>query len=158
MRRTKIVATLGPATDNPETIDELVAAGIDVVRLNFSHGSFEEQKKRADMVRASGEKQGRVVGVLVDLQGPKIRTQRFKEGKVLLTRGDKFVLDADMDPKAGTREAVGITYKSLPRDVKPGNTLLLDDGRMILDVEKVEGVKNSLYCRPDRLSVGQKGY
>lgn len=144
MRRTKIVATLGPATDSPEIIDELVAAGIDVVRLNFSHGSFEEQKKRADMVRASGEKQGRVVGVLVDLQGPKIRTQRFREGKVLLTRGDKFILDADMDPKAGTREAVGITYKSLPNDVKPGNTLLLDDGRMILDVEKVEGAK--IHC------------
>ena len=139
MRRTKIVATLGPATDSPEIIDELVSAGVDVVRLNFSHGSHEEQAKRAEQVRASGEKLGRVVGVLVDLQGPKIRTERFVDGKVYLKKGDKFILDADMDPEAGNEERVGITYKTLPDDVKPGNTLLLDDGRMILQVERVEG-------------------
>lgn len=144
MRRTKIVATLGPASDDPEIIDELVRAGVDVVRLNFSHGSHEEQKRRAQIVRECAERQGRVVGVLADMQGPKIRTERFKDKKVNLVKGDKFILDADMDPTAGTKDAVGITYKSLVDDVKPGNTLLLDDGRMTLDVERVEGSK--IHC------------
>ena len=144
MRRTKIVATLGPATDDPAVIDELIQAGVDVVRLNYSHGSHEEQANRAEMVRVAAEKHGRVVGVLADMQGPKIRTERFKDKKVELTKGDTFILDAEMDPDAGTREAVGITYKSLVTDVKPGNTLLLDDGRMVLDVVKVEGSK--IYC------------
>ena len=144
MRRTKIVATLGPATDDPQVLEGLIKAGVDVVRLNYSHGTHEEQAKRAEMVRAAGEKYGRVVGVLADMQGPKIRTERFKNKKVKLTKGDKFILDADMDPKAGTQEAVGITYKGLVTDVKPGNTLLLDDGRMILDVDRVEG--NKIHC------------
>lgn len=141
MRRTKIVATLGPATDDPQVIEGLIEAGVDVVRLNYSHGSHEEQAKRAEMVREIAEKQGRVVGVLADMQGPKIRTERFKDGKVELNRGDTFILDAEMDPAAGTEDAVGITYKSLVTDVKPGNTLLLDDGRMVLDVDRVEGSK-----------------
>ena len=144
MRRTKIVATLGPATDSPQIVDELVAAGVDVVRLNYSHGSHEEQAARADMVRASGEKKGRVVGVLADLQGPKIRTERFTDGKISLTTGDKFVLDAEMDGDSGNQQGVGITYKKLPQDVKPGNVLLLDDGRMTLEVEKVDGAK--IHC------------
>ncbi|MDT8451467.1 MAG: pyruvate kinase [Gammaproteobacteria bacterium] len=144
MRRTKIVATLGPASDDYEVIDELVRAGVDVVRLNFSHGSHEEQKRRAEIVRECAEKQGRVVGVLADMQGPKIRTERFVDKKVTLIKGDRFTLDADMDPAAGTNEAVGITYKSLVDDVKPGDTLLLDDGRMTLDVESVEGSK--IHC------------
>ena len=137
MRRTKIVATLGPATDDPQVLEGLIQAGVDVVRLNYSHGSHEEQAKRVEMVRSVADKLGRVVGVLADMQGPKIRTERFKNKKVELTRGDAFILDADMDPSAGTKEAVGITYKSLVGDVKPGNTLLLDDGRMVLDVVKV---------------------
>ena len=141
MRRTKIVATLGPATDDQRVIDKLVRAGVDVVRLNYSHGTHEEQARRVEMIRESGERQGRVIGVLADLQGPKIRTERFAEGKVKLKRGDKFFLDSELDPKAGTKEGVGITYKSLATDVKPGNTLLLDDGRMILDVESVEGTR-----------------
>ncbi|MCK5263836.1 MAG: pyruvate kinase, partial [Gammaproteobacteria bacterium] len=141
MRRTKIVATLGPATDDRDIIEDLVRAGVDVVRLNFSHGSHEEQKKRAEMVREVAAEQDRVVGVLADLQGPKIRTERFLDKKVNLVKGDKFILDADMDPLAGTKHAVGITYKSLVDDVKPGNTLLLDDGRMTLDVESIEGLK-----------------
>ncbi|MCW8924406.1 MAG: pyruvate kinase [Gammaproteobacteria bacterium] len=144
MRRTKIVATLGPATDDREVIEDLVRAGVDVVRLNFSHGSHEEQKQRAEMVREVAAEQDRVVGVLADLQGPKIRTERFEKKKVNLVKGDKFVLDADMDPLAGTKDAVGITYKSLVDDVKPGNTLLLDDGRMTMDVEQVEGAK--IHC------------
>ena len=144
MRRTKIVATLGPATDDIEVIDELIRTGVDVVRLNYSHGSHEEQAKRAEMVRESAERQGRVVGVLADLQGPKIRTERFVDKKVTLVKGDKFILDAAMDPLAGTKAAVGITYKSLVDDVKPGNTLLLDDGRMTLEVASVEGPK--IHC------------
>ncbi|MES0327177.1 MAG: pyruvate kinase, partial [Gammaproteobacteria bacterium] len=144
MRRTKIVATLGPATDDIEVIDELIRAGVDVVRLNYSHGSHEEQARRAEMVRESAERQGRVIGVLADLQGPKIRTERFIDKKVTLIKGDKFILDAAMDPLAGTKDAVGITYKSLVDDVKPGNTLLLDDGRMTLEVESVEGSK--IHC------------
>ncbi|MDH5387216.1 MAG: pyruvate kinase [Gammaproteobacteria bacterium] len=144
MRRTKIVATLGPATDDIEVVDELIRAGVDVVRLNYSHGSHEEQAKRAEMVRESAERQGRVVGVLADLQGPKIRTERFIDKKITLIKGDKFILDAAMDSLAGTKDAVGITYKSLVDDVKPGNTLLLDDGRMTLEVESVEGSK--IHC------------
>ena len=144
MRRTKIVATLGPATDTPEIIERLVKAGVDVVRLNYSHGTHEEQERRAEMVRAAAEKCGRVVGVLADMQGPKIRTERFIDGKIFLKEGDKFCLDADMDPTAGTIEAVGITYKTLPKDVKPGNRLLLDDGRLLLDVVSVDGMK--IHC------------
>lgn len=144
MRRTKIVATLGPATDSPEVIDDLIRAGVDVVRLNFSHGSHEEQARRAKLVRESAERQGRVVGVLADMQGPKIRTERFKDKKVTLIKGDMFTLDANMDPLAGTKDAVGITYKSLCDDVKPGNTLLLDDGRITLDVVSIEGSK--IHC------------
>lgn len=144
LRRTKIVATLGPATNTPEIIEKMVRAGVDVVRLNYSHGTHEEQEGRAAMVRAAADKCGRVVGVLADMQGPKIRTERFKEGKVFLNEGDKFCLDADMDPAAGTTEAVGITYKTLPADVKPGNRLLLDDGRMLLDVVSVDGMK--IHC------------
>jgi pyruvate kinase len=144
LRRTKIVTTLGPATDNPEIIEELIRAGADVVRLNFSHGTHEEQKRRAQWVREISEKVGRVVGVLVDLQGPKIRIDCFKDKKVMLTKGDKFILDAKLDKMAGTRERVGITYKNLVNDVKPGNTLMLDDGRMVLDVEKVVG--DEIHC------------
>lgn len=141
MRRTKIVATLGPSTDTPELIERLIRAGVDVVRLNYSHGSHEEHERRAEMVRTAADKCGRVVGVLADMQGPKIRTERFIDGKVYLNAGDTFCLDADMDPTAGTTAAVGLAYKTLPQDVKPGNRLLLDDGRMLLDVVSVEGAK-----------------
>ncbi|MDH5424526.1 MAG: pyruvate kinase [Gammaproteobacteria bacterium] len=139
MRRTKIVATLGPATDDLKVLESLVVAGVDVVRLNFSHGSFEEQKWRADNIRAFAEKHDRAIGVLVDLQGPKIRTCKFKEGKVNLVEGDAFILDAALGDNEGTNDRVGITYKRLPDDVHAGNTLLLDDGRMILEVTAVVG-------------------
>ena len=139
MRRTKIVATLGPATDNQDIIDELVKSGVDVVRLNYSHGTHEEQAGRVEMVRKAADKFGRVVGVLADLQGPKIRTERFVDKKVYLNQGDSFFLDAELDSNAGTVEGVGIAYKTLPNDVKPGNRLVLDDGRMLLDVVNVEG-------------------
>ncbi len=139
LRRTKIVATLGPATESVAVIDKLIAAGVDVVRLNFSHGKAEDHIGRAAMVRERARLAGRDVGVLVDLQGPKIRTERFREGAVELIDGEIFVLDADLATDAGDVTSVGITYKSLPEDVSPGQTLLLDDGRIVLDVEAVEG-------------------
>jgi pyruvate kinase len=117
---------------------------VDVVRLNYSHGSHEEQARRVDMVRKAGKKYGRIIGVLADMQGPKIRTERFLDGKVKLTRGDKFILDAALDKNSGTQQRVGITYKTLVDDVQPGNVLLLDDGRMVFKVEKIDG--QEIHC------------
>jgi pyruvate kinase len=139
MRRTKIVATMGPATDTPEAVEALVAAGVNVVRMNFSHGSPEEHMKRAEMVRAAAKKLDTVVGILGDLQGPKIRIDRFADGKISLARGDAFILDAALDRDAGNQERVGIAYKTLPNEVSPGDELWLDDGRIVLTVEKIEG-------------------
>jgi pyruvate kinase len=139
MRRTKIVATLGPGSSSPEIILEMIQAGVDVFRLNFSHGSHEEQKHRVDLIRECSEKTGRIVGILADLQGPKIRTHKFKDGQVQLIRGETFILDANLDKNEGTQERVGITYKDLPKDVKKGDTLLLDDGRVELEVNEVAG-------------------
>ena len=139
MRRTKIVATLGPGSSSSEVILAMIKAGVDVFRLNFSHGSHEEQKHRADLVRECSEKTGRIVGILADLQGPKIRTHKFKDAQVQLIRGETFILDAALDKNEGTQERVGITYKDLPKDVKAGDVLLLDDGRVELDVGEVIG-------------------
>ncbi len=144
MRRTKIVATLGPGSSSSEVIMELIRSGVDVFRLNFSHGTHEEQKHRVEIIRQCSEKIGRIVGILADLQGPKIRTHRFKDGAVQLIRGETFILDASMEVGAGTQERVGITYKDLPHDVKSGNVLLLDDGRVELVVEKIEGTE--IHC------------
>ncbi len=138
-RRTKIVATLGPATNDKETLLGVISAGVDIVRLNFSHGVAEDHINRAKLVRECSAEVGRPVGILVDLQGPKIRIDKFADGPITLNEGDKFILDAGMDPNAGTQERVGVTYKVLPKDVKPGDDLLLDDGRLELQVEKVEG-------------------
>lgn len=139
LRRTKIVATLGPATDDPKVLDRMIEAGLDVVRINFSHGAPEEHLRRAEVVRNRARAYGREVGVLVDLQGPKIRIERFREGPVTLEEGARFVLDAELPVNDGTAETVGITYKDLPGDVKRGDTLVLDDGRVLLWVEEVEG-------------------
>jgi pyruvate kinase len=144
MRRTKIVATLGPGSSTPEVIEAMIQAGVDVFRLNFSHGTHEEQRHRNALIRACSEKVGRIVGVLADLQGPKIRTGRFVEHRVQLIRGEHFILDADLGEDEGTSERVGITYKDLPKDVKPGNQLLLDDGRVELEVVEVKG--NKIHC------------
>lgn len=138
LRRTKIVVTLGPATDDPKIMQEIIAAGADVARVNFSHGTPEDHKRRVALVRECADKLGRHVAILADLQGPKIRTQRFKNGKVVLIEGKSFILDAKMDAAAGDEQHVGIAYKELPNDVKQGDTLLLDDGRIVLLVEKVE--------------------
>lgn len=139
LRRTKIVATLGPATDREGELEKIINAGVDVVRINMSHGNPEEHIGRAQMVRDMAEKCGRQVGVLVDLQGPKIRIARFAENKIFLEEGDKFAFDNNVGTNDGNQHEVGLTYKSLPYDVKPGDKLLLDDGRLVFEVDNVDG-------------------
>jgi len=139
LRRTKIVATLGPATDRDGELERMIKEGVDVVRINMSHGDPSEHIERAQNVREIAARLDREVGVLVDLQGPKIRIARFSEGSIFLEQGDKFSLDNNVDPLAGNQKEVGLTYKSLPYDVKAGDRLLLDDGRVVLDVDDVEG-------------------
>jgi len=136
-RRTKIVATLGPASSDPKTLARMIEAGLDVVRMNFSHGSAAEHRRHVGLVRSLARKAGRAVGVLVDLQGPKIRIGRFREGKITLAAGAKFVLDAECE--LGDQHRVGLDYENLPNDVRPGDTLLLDDGRIVLGVSSVKG-------------------
>lgn len=145
LRRTKIVATLGPATDDPKVLDKLIEAGADVVRLNLSHGTHDEHRERTERVRNRARAHGRQVGVLADLQGPKIRIERFKDGPIDLAEGDTFILDASLDSDAGNKERVGVAYKNLPNDVDRGNTLLLDDGRIELWVEESNGTE--VTCR-----------
>ncbi|MDN3518541.1 pyruvate kinase [Aquisalimonas lutea] len=146
-RRTKIVATLGPATEDPAVLEEIIRAGVSVVRLNFSHGEAQEHIDRAAAVRAAADRVGQDVAVLADLQGPKIRTDRFRDGAVHLEEGGAFCLDAELPADEGTREAVGLTYKSLPQDVAAGDTLLLDDGQIVLRVDSVDGPR--IHCRVD---------
>ncbi|MCY1327106.1 Pyruvate kinase II [compost metagenome] len=141
LRRTKIVATLGPATETAEAIEDLVIAGVDVVRLNFSHGKAEEHQARAALVREMAARHGRFVAILADLQGPKIRISRFAEGKVTLHKGQSFILDAALDKDAGDSQRVGIDYEALITDSQPGDILLLDDGRVELKTVKVEATQ-----------------
>ncbi|MDF2154230.1 pyruvate kinase [Vibrio sp. CAU 1672] len=141
LRRTKIVTTLGPATDQDNVLEEIINAGANVVRMNFSHGSSEDHKQRASKVRAIAAKLGRQIAILGDLQGPKIRVSTFKDGKVTLNVGDKFTLDSDLAKGEGNQEAVGLDYKELPKDVTPNDILLLDDGRVQLQVTSVSGNK-----------------
>ncbi len=138
-RRTKILATLGPATDRPEGLEAVLAAGVDVVRINLSHGEAHDHRQRVEAVRAWGEAHGRRIGVLVDLQGPKIRIERFRDGPIQLRRGDPFILDPAVDPDAGDQSRVGVAYQALPDDLHPGDELLLDDGRLVVRVERIEG-------------------
>jgi len=138
LRRTKIVATLGPATDDPKMLDKIIEAGVDVVRLNYSHGAKEEHRERAETVRNRARAHGRQVGVLVDLQGPKIRIDKFKDGPVVLEEGAIFTLDTRLGEEDGNQESVGIAYKNLPNDVQRGDTLLLDDGAIELWVDDVD--------------------
>lgn len=141
LRRTKILATLGPATDKPGVLEGMFAAGLDFVRMNFSHGSVQDHINRANAVRELSLKTGRLVGILADLQGPKIRIARFKDTKVFLNEGQDFALDINLDPMAGDNTQVGITYEPLALEVKPGSRLLLDDGRIVLDVVNVENMR-----------------
>ncbi|QCZ93339.1 pyruvate kinase [Salinimonas iocasae] len=140
-RRTKILATLGPATDSIEKIEAIIKAGANVVRMNFSHGQAEDHIERAKRVREAASNLKKYVAILGDLQGPKIRVARFKDGAVELTVGDAFTLDAELDRDSGDKQSVGIDYKALPDDVTDGDILLLDDGRIQLKVTKVEGRK-----------------
>ena len=141
LRRTKIVCTMGPATDRGNNLEKIIAAGANVVRMHFSHGTPEDHIGRAQKVREIAKKLGRHVAILGDLQGPKIRVSTFKEGKIFLDVGDKFVLDAELPKGEGDQHAVGLDYKTLPQDVVPGDILLLDDGRVQLKVLSTEGAK-----------------
>jgi pyruvate kinase len=145
LRRTKIVTTLGPATDNPVVLEQMLLAGMDVVRLNFSHGTPEQHYRRMEMVRKIAASHHKEIGVLADLQGPKIRIAKFKNGKIILKEGDKFVLDAELAVDAGDQEKVGIDYKELPNDVRAGDTLLLNDGSIVLTVLNVE--EHKIFCQ-----------
>lgn len=137
-RATKIVATLGPASSSPEVLERMIRAGVDVVRLNFSHGKAQDHIDRARMVREVAAAAGRSVAIMADLQGPKIRVGKFENGKIELIPGTPFILDADRT-ELGNEQIVGLDYKELPRDVKPGDTLLLNDGLLVLTVESVKG-------------------
>ncbi len=136
-RSTKIVATLGPASSERDVLKRMIAAGVDVVRMNFSHGQREDHIQRAELLREVSRELERTVGVMVDLQGPKIRIGQFESGRIRLEKGAPFVLDADSG--IGNQERVGLDYKELPRDVRTGDVLLLDDGRIVLDVREVQG-------------------
>jgi pyruvate kinase len=137
-RATKIVATLGPASSSPEILERMIAAGVDVVRLNFSHGKAQDHIDRATLVRDAAKKAGKEVGIMADLQGPKIRVGRLEGDRTTLVAGQKFVLDGAMT-ELGTNERVGLDYKELARDVRPGDTLLVNDGLLKLTVDSVRG-------------------
>ncbi|MDB5880272.1 MAG: pyk, partial [Ramlibacter sp.] len=137
-RATKIVATLGPASSEPALLEQMIRAGVNVVRLNFSHGTGEDHMARASLVREAATRAGREVAIMADLQGPKIRVGKFAEGKVALQPGMKFVLDASRS-EPGDIQGVGLDYKELPRDVKSGDLLLLNDGLIVLTVDSVRG-------------------
>jgi len=142
-RRTKIVCTIGPATASPDRIRELVQAGMDVARLNFSHGNRDDHKRVYDMVRAAADAEGRAVGILADLQGPKIRLGRFASGPVEWRTGEEVRIT--VDDVAGTHDRVSTTYSGLANDARPEDRLLVDDGKVALRVVKVEG--NDVVCR-----------
>jgi pyruvate kinase len=137
MRRAKIVCTLGPAVESPEKVRELIAAGMNMARLNLSHGGYEEHQNRLDQVRAAAAEAGVPIAILVDLQGPKIRLARFKDGPHDLARGDVFTITTD--EIEGTKERVGTTYKGLPGDCKAGDRILIDDGKVTVEVTAVKG-------------------
>ncbi len=139
MRRTKIVATLGPATTSYESLLALVEAGVDVVRLNFSHGEPEDHRQRIETIQKAAKDADQIVAIMADMQGPKIRTGKFIDGSIELENDDKFILDLNCPLDQGCKERVGVTYKNLAQDLEPADVLLLDDGRIVLGVEKIEG-------------------
>ncbi len=142
LRKTKIVATLGPASSNPEVLARMIDAGVNVVRLNFSHGTAEDHIKMANLVRELAQERRRPIGVLCDLQGPKIRIGKFEANKIQLAVGDKFILDASCE--LGNQQRVGLDYKTLPYEVDSGAVLLLDDGRIVMTVDRV--CDQEIYC------------
>lgn len=144
LRRTKIVVTLGPACDTPDMLERLISAGADVFRANFSHGEISSHQQRIELIRNLAAKQNKEVAILVDLQGPKIRIGRFKNKKVILQEGQSFVFDTELTAAEGTEEVVGLDYKNLPNDVHPRDMLLLDDGRIVMQVEKI--IDQKIHC------------
>ncbi|HZM32932.1 MAG TPA: pyruvate kinase [Burkholderiales bacterium] len=155
LRSTKIVATLGPASSDPAVLERMIRAGVDVVRLNFSHGTAADHEARANLVKEISAKIGRTVAIMCDLQGPKIRVGKFKDGKVALEKGQRFILDADC--ALGDGERVGLDYKELPRDVEAGALLLLDDGKIVLEVTDVRGNEVRTLVRQGGLLSNNKG-
>lgn len=145
LRRTKIVVTLGPSLDDPEILERVILSGAVVFRANFSHGDISMHEARIKMVRDTAAKHEKTVAILVDLQGPKIRIGRFKNKKIKLMEGQEFVLDTLLDDGAGDEKSVSLAYKNLPRDVRPNDTLLLDDGRLVFKVTRVETTK--IFCQ-----------
>jgi pyruvate kinase len=156
-KRTKIIATLGPATDGPGVLDGILHAGVDVVRINFSHGTTADRQRRVLEVREAAARVGRDIGILGDLQGPKIRIERFASGSVELQDGEPFALDASLAADAGDERAVGVAYKALPRDVRPGDMLLVNDGAITLQVERVEGARVECRVRVGGMLSGGQG-
>ena len=142
-RATKIVATLGPATDSPQKIEQLIAAGVDVARLNFSHGTAKEHIQRASWVHEAAHRLERDVGVMVDLQGPKIRIGKFENGQIELVANAEFILD--LDCKLGNQNRVGLDYRQLIDDVSDKDILLLNDGHIVLQVESL--VNKEIFCK-----------
>jgi pyruvate kinase len=140
LRRTKIVATLGPASNDQKVLEQMIRAGVDLVRMNFSHGSAQDHMKHADTVRAAAKICGRTVGILADLQGPKIRVRKFENDKIILNNGDTFILDAALEG-LGNQQRVGLDYKELPNDVSVGTVLLLNDGMLEFKVAEVIGAQ-----------------
>jgi len=157
LRRTKILATLGPATDAPGVLEGVIRAGVNVVRLNFSHGSPEHHAARVAAVREAAAKLGREVGILADLQGPKIRIEKFEEGKVVLSAGQSFTLDCRADAPDGDASRVGVSYLGLVDDVRAGDTLLLDDGLMAVEVLAIEGTEIRTRVLTDGVLSNRKG-
>jgi len=141
LRRTKIVATLGPSTDKADSLQQMITAGLDVARLNFSHGDHADQERRCTELRQAAQSCGRDVGVMGDLQGPKIRVRRFENSSVTLTRGDSFFLDSSLRERDGNAEGVGVAYDRLHRDLNAGDVLLLNDGQMTLQVDRMDGTR-----------------
>jgi pyruvate kinase len=140
-RRTKIIVTMGPALDNPKMIEKVISAGTDVFRCNFSHDLQEVHARRIRLIRKISKKLGKEVAIFADLQGPKIRVAKFKNKAALLRKNKQFILDADLDPNIGDEHHVGVDYKPLPQDVQIDDTLLIDDGRIVLTVRKIRGSK-----------------
>ena len=141
LRRTKIVATLGPASERPKTLRKMIKSGLDVARLNFSHGSADEHRERARALRKAADDCGRDVGLLGDLQGPKIRVRRFEKGSVHLQNGEPFFLDSALGLNDGSEEGVGVALDTLHEDVKAGDMLLLNDGLISLQVDSIKDTR-----------------
>jgi pyruvate kinase len=161
-RRTKIVATLGPATDDPAVLAGMIRAGLDLARVNFSHGTRDSQRRRVEMLRTAAREANRYVGILADLAGPKIRIESFQDGAVQLVEGAPFALDTALDPKGGNLTEVGCAYQNLPHDVRGGDVLLLNDGQIVLDIERVSGTRISCVVKvggtlSDRKGVNRQG-